>query len=137
MKDNHPTPLVVQVNGAPMLEYDRAKPLSSAQKQSLTLMEERLDQGLTLGDERIANPSLEQRVEFISANLISAVLNDEEVLAAASCAYIAHALPELKQIKALENNGEVSIELIFDREYQPEEKLNFVPLKNISKTKLN
>lgn len=137
MNDKNLTLLVVQVNGTPMLEYDRAKTLSSVQQQSLVRMEEKLDQGLTLGGQHITNPSLEQRIEFVSANLISAVLNDEEVPAAASCAYIAHALPELKQIKALEKNGEVSIELVFDREYQPEEKLNFVPLKNISKTKLN
>lgn len=136
MKNNSAL-LVVEINGTPMLEYDRAKTLSSTQQQSLERMEEKLDQGLTLGGQHITSPSLEQRIEFISANLISAILNDEEVLAAASCAYIAHALPELKQIKALEKNGEVSIELIFDREYQPEEKLNFVPLKDISKTKLN
>jgi hypothetical protein len=121
------TLLVVQVNGTPMLEYDRTKVLSDVQKKSLSLMEEKLSQGLTLGNEYVSNPSLEQRIEFVAGNLISATLNDEEVLAAASCAYIAHALPKLKQIKALENNGEVSIELIFDREYQPEEKLNFVP----------
>ncbi len=121
------TLLVVQVNGTPMLEYDRAKLLSPVQKQSLVLMEEKLNQGLILANENVPNPSLEQRVEFVAANLISAVLNDEEVLAAASCAYIANALPELKQVKALEKNGEVSIELIFDREYQPEEILTFVP----------
>ena len=135
--NNNSTLLVVQVNGTAVLEYDRAKTLSSIQQQSLVQMEKKLDQGLTLGGQHITSPSLEQRIEFISANLISAVLNDDEVLAAASCAYIAHALPELKQIKALEEKGEVSIELVFDREYQLEEKLNFVPLKNISKTKLN
>ena len=129
--------LVVQVNGAPMLEYDRAKTLSAAQQQSLFLMQEKLDKGLTLNENYIANPTLEQRVEFISANLIAAILNDDEVPAAASCAYLAHVLPELKQIKALEENGEISIELIFDRDYQPEEKLNFIPLKNINKTELN
>lgn len=127
MNDNSSALLVVQVNGTPMLEYDRTKTLTPVQEQSLTLMEEKLSQGLNLNNEHIPNPSAEQRIEFVAANLISATLNDEEVLAAASCAYIAHALPELKQIKALEKNGEVSIELIFDREYQPEEKLNFVP----------
>lgn len=119
--------LIVQVNGTPMLEYDREKTLTSAQQQSLILMEEKLSHGLSLGNEQVTNPSLEQRVEFVAANLISAILNDEEVTAAASCAYIARALPDLKQIKALEKNDEVSIELIFDREYQAEEKLNFVP----------
>jgi len=119
--------LIVQVNGSPALEYDRTKSLSSTQQKSLALIEEKLNLGLMLGNEQVMNPSLEQRIEFVSANLISAILKDEEVLAAASCAYIAQALPELKQIKALEKNGEISIELIFDREYRPEEKLNFIP----------
>ncbi|MDH3608071.1 MAG: hypothetical protein OEQ24_02355 [Gammaproteobacteria bacterium] len=127
MNNNSSMLLIVQVNGTPRLEYDREKTLTSAQQQSLILMDEKINQGLSLGNKQVANPSLEQRVEFVAANLISAVLNDEEVLAAASCAYLAHALPDLKQIKALEKNGDVSIELIFDREYQPEEKLNFVP----------
>lgn len=134
---NNSNLLVVQVNGTPMLEYDRSKTLSTAQQQSLSLMDEKLNNGLTLGETHIAKPNLEQRVEFISANLIAAVLNDNEILAAASCAYIAHALPDLKQIKALEENGEVSIELIFDRDYQPEEKLNFVPIESINKSELN
>jgi len=129
--------LVVQVNGEPVLEYDRDKTLSDAQQQSLILMEKKLDKGISLSNSKIENPNLEQRIEFVTANLISAVLHDDEVAAASSCAYMAHALPDLKQIKALEKNGEVSIELVFDREYQPEEKLNFVPLNRISKNPLN
>lgn len=124
--------LVVQVNGTPMLEYDREKSLSTAQQESLKLMEEKLAQGFNLGGQLINQPKLEQKIEFVTANLISAILNDDEILAAASCAYVAHALPELKQIRALENNGEVSIELVFDRAYQPEEKLNFTPLEQIT-----
>ena len=122
-----PTLLVVQVNGTPVLEYDRAKKLTSAQHQSLMLMEKKFDKGIVLGNSQIEDPSLEQRIEFVSANLIAAILTDKEEVSAASCAYIANALPDLKQIKALEKNGEVSIELIFDREYQPEEKLKFFP----------
>ena len=129
MNDNNL--LVVQVNGTPMLEYDREKVLSGAQKESLKLIEEKLNQGFNLGEQQISHPKLEQKIEFVTANLISALLNDDEVLAAASCAYVAIALPELKQIKALENNGEISIELIFDRIYQTEEQLNFTPLEKI------
>ncbi len=131
------TLLVVQVNGSPILEYDRAKTLTNSQRHSLKLMEEKFHDGIELNGEEIAQPSLEQRIEFVAANLISAVLEDEEVVAAASCAYIAHALPDLKQIRAVEKNAEVSIELIFDREYQPEESLSFVPIEKIGNTKLN
>ena len=124
--------LMIVVNGSPILEYDRNQQLSAVQNESLKLMDEKLGQGITLGNTFIPQPNLQQRVEFVAANLISALLNDEEVLAAASCAYLAKALPDVKQIKALEEQGTVSIELIFDREYQPEEKMNYIPLDKIT-----
>ena len=124
--------LVVQINGSAVLEYNREKELSSAQLESLNLMEKKLSQGIELGNTKISSPSLEQKIEFVTANLISAVLTDKEMLAAASCAYLANTLPDLKQIKAIENDDEVSIELIFDREYQAEEKLNFTPIEKIT-----
>ena len=136
MEDTQKNMLVVLVNGTPMLEYDRNKELSKTQTESLTRMQEKLNQGLELDNQVIKHPSLEQRVQFVSANLISAILEDNEVLAAASCAYIAHALPELKQIKAVEQAGEIGIELIFDREYQPENTLSFTPIDKI-KSRLN
>ena len=115
-----------------MLEYNRDRALSPSQEQSLKLMSEKLDQGFDLGNQHVDQPKLEQKIEFVTANLVSAMLNDKETLAAASCAYLAHALPELKQVKAIEVDGEISIELIFDREFQAEEKLNFTPLEEIT-----
>jgi len=126
------TLLVVLLNGTPMLEYNRDRALSPSQEQSLKLMSEKLDQGFDLGNQHVDRPKLEQKIEFVTANLVSAMLNDKETLAAASCAYLAHALPELKQVKAIEVDGEISIELIFDREFQAEEKLNFTPLEEIT-----
>jgi|GEM_PF-298608 len=137
MNDKAPPLLVVTMNATPMLEYDRSKNLSQTQKQSLLLMEEKLAQGISLHGQFIAKPTLEQRIEFVTANLISAVIKDEEVMAAASCAYVAQALPELLQIKAVEKQGEVTIELVFDKEYQPEEKLSFIPLDKIQKHDIN
>lgn len=132
MNDKVSNLLVVLLNDSPTLEFDRDKQLSDAQKESLKLMDEKLDQGISLGEEFYTNPSLEQRIEFVAANLVTALLNEREVLAAASCAYIANSLPELKQIKAIEKNGMISIELIFDREYQQELKMNFMPLDKIT-----
>ncbi len=131
MEDNSNL-LIVQVNGQPMLEYDRDKTLSKAQDESLKLIEAKLNQGFNLGGNNIDSPKLEQKIEFVTANLVSALLTDDEVLAAASCAYVAHSLPELKQIKAIEKNGEISIELVFDRAYQAEEKLSFTPIDKIT-----
>ena len=125
--------LVVVLNETPVLEYNRNKILSTKQLESLKLMDERLEQGITLEKKLISHPSLEQRIEFVSANLVSALLKDEEVLAAASCAYIANHLPELKQIKAVTKDEQVSIELIFDREYQQEMKMDYTPLDKLTR----
>ncbi len=120
------------LNNSAVLEFNRNKRLSPAQKKSLQLMDTKLDQGITLRGQFLAHPTLEQRIEFVATNLTTALLNENDTLAAASCAYMATALPELKQIKATEKNTEVTIELILDREYQKEIKMNYLPLDKIT-----
>ena len=132
MNDNSSSVLVVQVNGTPMLEYDRNQVLSPKQHESLAMLGEKLDQGVLLNEQFIPFPDLGQRVEFMTANLISALLEDYDGIAAASCAYLAKVLPELKQIRSIEQQGTVSIELIFDREYQKELQMNYVPLDKLT-----
>ena len=122
--------LVVQLNGEAVLEYSREQSLSKLQQDSLVQLENKLSQGISLGGQFIECPTLEQRIQFVAANLISALIDDKESIAAISCAYIATSLKELKQIKAIEKDGQVSIELIFDRDYQEEFKMNYVPLDN-------
>ena len=126
-KDEPTGVLVVQVNGTPLLEYDRDRALSPKQKASLTMLDEKLDQGILLNDQFITLPNDEERIEFMTAHLVTALLEDKEGIAAASCAYLAKMLPELKQVRAIEKDGTVSIELIFDREYQKELQMNYVP----------
>ena len=132
MNDKPSGVLVVQVNGTPMLEYDRTQALSPKQRESLEQMDEKLDQGIVLNDRLITRPDTEQRVEFMTGNLVSALLEDKDGVAAASCAYLATVLPGLKQVRAVEQKGTVSIELIFDREYQEELQMNYVPLDKLT-----
>ena len=135
MNDTNAQPdnlLVVVLNNSPVLEYNRYKVLSEKQRNTLMQMDEKLNQGITLEDELISQPSLEQRIQFVAGNLVSALLNDEEILAAASCAYIANHLPDLKQIKAIHKDQQVFIEFIFDREYQQEMKMNYMPLDKLT-----
>ena len=123
--------VVVQVNGTPLLEYDRNQALSAKQKASLSMLDGKLDEGILLNGEFITLPSEQERVEFMSAHLVSALLEDDEGIAAASCAYLVRVLPDLKQVRAQEKDGEISIELIFDREYQKESQMNFVPIDRL------
>lgn len=123
--------LVVQINGEPVLEYDRAQALSAKQRASLMMLDEKLDAGILLNGEFITSPGEQERVEFMAGHLVSALLEDDEGIAAASCAYLAKVLPGLKQVQASEKDGVVSIELVFDRDYQEELQMKFVPLDKL------
>ncbi|WP_455217228.1 hypothetical protein [Kaarinaea lacus] len=113
--------MAVLLNGIAQLEYDRAKSLPPQQELYLDKMDQKMDEGIQVGDEIIHEPDLNQRAQFVAANLASAILSDQEASAAALCTYLATRLPELKQVKITHSNdnaAELSIELVFDEEYQ-------------------
>ena len=113
--------MAVLINGIAQLEYDRTKPLPPQQELYLDKMDQKMDEGIDVGDTVITNPDLNQRAQFVAGNLAHAILSDQEATAAALCTYLAIRLPELKQVKITNtdgNNGELSIELVFDEEYQ-------------------
>jgi hypothetical protein len=119
--------LVVSFNGDSQIEYDRDKPLPIQQEQFLSRMDCELKQGFDLGGERIDNPDLQKRAQFVASNLLEAVVNGEEQKAAAMTAYLAVFLPDLKQVKAVETPEGVLIDLVFDREYSKEVRVQLHP----------
>ena len=113
--------MAVLINGIAQLEYDRTKPLPPQQELYLDKMDQKMEEGIDVGDATIPNPDLNQRAQFVAGNLAHAILSDQEATAAALCTYLAIRLPELKQVKIINtdgNNSEISIELVFDEEYQ-------------------
>lgn len=113
--------MAVLLNGIAQLEYDRDKALPPQQELYLDKMDQKMDQGIENGDTLIPDPDLNQRAQFVAGNLAHAILSDQEATAAALCSYLANRLPELKQVKITQSgddNSELSIELVFDEEYQ-------------------
>lgn len=113
--------MAVLLNGIAQLEFDRNKVLPPQQELYLDKMDQQMDEGIQVGDSVIPRPDLNQRAQFVAGNLASAIINDQEASAAALCTYLAIRLPELKQVKisdSNENNVDLSIELVFDEEYQ-------------------
>ncbi|WP_455198248.1 hypothetical protein [Kaarinaea lacus] len=113
--------MAVLLNGIAQLEYDREKALPPQQELYLDKMDQKMDEGIQVGDDVIPEPDLNQRAQFVAANLASAILSDQEASAAALCTYLATRLPDLKQVKIShgnDNTAELSIELVFDEEYQ-------------------
>ena len=85
-----------------------------------------MDLGIELGEQRLANPDLGQRAQFVAANLLNALLENRESVAASLCSYLAMRLPDLQQVKFTEQkNGQFLIDLVFDEPYRREIPVQF------------
>ncbi len=113
---------VVLVNGESQIEYDRARPLPAKQIEFLDKMDSKMTQGIVLNGRTIAEPDIMQRTQFVSMQLIAALIDDNDQLIAATCAYLANRLPDLKQLKVDEN---YNFDLVFDEEYKNKVKVAF------------
>ena len=122
--------LVVVINGQAVIEYDRNKRLPGHQREFLDKMDMDMQAGIELGGERIANPDLQSRAKYVAIHLINAIVNEHDSMIAATCAYLANRLPDLKQIKANEQNEEFSFDLVFDQDYNNAVNVEFEPTIN-------
>ena len=108
----------VVVNNQPMLEFDRAKEIPEEQMQYVNDMDKRMDAGVELNGEKIANPDPMQRSQFVANTLVSALYQENYSLAAAMFTWMGVRLPGLKQVQA---KGDITtnmkVDLIFDRDY--------------------
>jgi len=119
--------LTVLIDNQSQLTFDRSRTLQDKQLVYLDRMDAQMDDGLQLEDTRIEQPDALQRAQFVAVHLIEALQQGNEALVAASCAYLAQRLPDLKQVKALLVEGGFSVELVFDESYARETVVEFVP----------
>ncbi len=118
--------LAIVLNSELAAQYDRSKPLPKDQQQYLDRMDHNMDQGIMLGEQRFDAPDLGQRAQFVAYNLIQAIQNDDDNLIAASCSYLALRLPDLQQVKASVKDGKMLVDLVFDKPYVKETKVEFI-----------
>ena len=118
--------LAIVVNGESQLEYDRNKPLPGHQLQFLDKMDKDMDEGIVLGGATITSPSDLQRTQFVALHLVKAIHESNEQLAAAMLAYLANRIPQLKQVRAVKKEEDVTFDFVFDEDYVPAVKLHFV-----------
>lgn len=107
----------VLLNGIAQLEYDRDKPLPPHQAAYLDKMDTKMAAGILIGETTIKDPDINQRAQFVAANLHNAIKSDDEEMSAALCSWLANRLPDLKQVKMNESDDQVSIDLVFDEDY--------------------
>lgn len=124
--------LTVVVNGQAVIEYDRRKLLAPRQQLFLDRMDQDMDGGIGLDGNTGSSPDLLARARFVANSLLQALESENDSVAAASCAYLAMRLPELKQVRADSNDGQLHIDLVFDTPYVPVQTVQFIkpPGKN-------
>lgn len=119
--------LVIVLNGQSVVEYDRNKRLPGHQRQFLDKMDSDMDQGIELMNEKIAKPDNVQRAQFVAMHLVQSLLQEDDAMIAASCAYLASRLPDLKQVKANEQGDMISFHLVFDEPLNNQVSVQFDP----------
>lgn len=119
------TILTIVVNDELTLQFDRSKPLPQHQRDHLHKLDSKFDQGIELQGEFLKMPDLQQRARYMALSLMEGIMYQEDARAAVSMAWLATRMPELKQVKAIVDQNGTQFDLIFDREYQPHQVVNF------------
>lgn len=127
--------MAVLLNGTAQIEYDRKIALPAKQQDFLQRMDQDMDAGIQLGNQYIEQPDQTQRAQFIALHLVQALLADNEQRIAASCAYLATRMPDLKQVKAVTKpDGAIGIDLVFTEDYRNQIKVEFMSPGNAGRT---
>ena len=120
-------PLIVTVNGTKTLEYLREKKLNEKQLHDLASIEKKLNRGFDIEGQFIEQPTPQDKATFIANLLINALNEENEANAAVACSYLATQFEDLKQVVASSHEGQMTIQLLFDQEYQEQAPLTFTP----------
>jgi hypothetical protein len=81
-------------------------------------MDTRMDAGIELEGEQIAEPDIEARVKFVSQNLAMGLLEGNDQVAAAMCTWLGVRRPELQQVKISLGELGVTVDLDYETPYE-------------------
>lgn len=104
--------LDVVVNGETVMSFDNTR-FPGHQRQFLDTMDIDMDEGIELDGQQIPNPDDIQRAKYVAMSLILAIQAENEEMAKAMCAYLAHRQPELKQVRATDDGKNVEMDLLY------------------------
>ena len=110
--------LVVLVDGQVLIEFDHAKPVPDNQLAYLDQMDRRMDEGIELQGEFIADPNEEQRAKFVAQNMAMLLGEGQDQAAVAMCTYLGVRRPALKQVKISSTSAGISVDLDHENVYE-------------------
>lgn len=109
-----PAILSIFINGKKVLDFDKNARQPGQQRKFLDGMDLDMDEGIEINGEMISTPNKIQRANYVAMSLLYGIHSDSESMISATCCYLANRLPELKQIRSIEDDEEITMELIFD-----------------------
>jgi len=111
-----PSKLRVNLNGSDVYEYEKNTRYPGKQREFLDNMDLDMDEGIEIDGEMINSPDKIQRAQYVAMSLLYGIQMKSEGLVSAACGYLVTRLPDLKQIRAVEEGETVTMDLIFDEE---------------------
>ena len=106
--------LSIYINGDKVLDYDKSKREPGLQRRFLDEMDLDMDKGIDVNGELLESPDKMQRANYVAMVLLYGIENNDEGMISATCKYLANRLPDLKQVRAIEQGNEISLDLIFN-----------------------
>ncbi len=117
--------LAILLNGIAQIEYDRDITLDAKLADYLDNMDQKMDNGIAVGEQQIRSPTTEQKAEFVASNLYHAIKGTNKAMASTMTSYLAVRIVDLKQVKFDDKDGGVSIELVYDEVYTGQVAVEF------------
>jgi len=109
-----PTMLSIYVNGKKVLDYEKNARQPGKQRQFLDNMDLDMDEGIEINGEMIPSPDKMQRANYVAMSLLYGIEKNSDGMISATCGYLVNRLPELKQIRSVEEGDEITMDLIFN-----------------------
>lgn len=109
--------LAVVVNDELMLSYDRDQELPEHQQLYLQKLDRKFAEGIIIEGKQIPKPDPGQCAQYMCLSMMEGIMYQEDNKAAASLAWLATRLPDLKQVIALVDEHGTTFDMVFDREY--------------------
>jgi len=111
-----PTNLSVILNGNKIYEYEKTTRQPGKKREFLDNMDLDMDEGLELDGDFIRSPDKMQRAQYVAMSLLLGIKMNNDGLKSVTCGYLVTRLPELNQIRAIEEGEELTMDLIFEEE---------------------
>lgn len=111
-----PSKLRIVLNGSEIHEYEKNTRHPGKQRELLDNMDLDMDEGIEIDGNVISSPDKMQRAQYVAMSLLFGIEMKSDGLVSAACGYLVTRLPDLKQVRAVENDKVVTMDLIFDEE---------------------